>query len=65
MGPPQDLRDLLAIRPAWAPAPLDEVEPAEAIMRRFVSTAMSLGALSPEAHAALSVAMNEIGARSN
>ncbi|HSR24668.1 MAG TPA: glutamate synthase large subunit, partial [Candidatus Eisenbacteria bacterium] len=65
MGPPQDLRDLLEIRPAPAPVPLDQVEPAPDICRRFVSTAMSLGALSPEAHAALAVAMNEIGARSN
>ncbi|HXM54979.1 MAG TPA: glutamate synthase large subunit [Candidatus Dormibacteraeota bacterium] len=65
MGPPQDLRDLLEIRPAAAPVPLDEVEPAADICRRFVSTAMSLGALSPEAHAALAIAMNEIGARSN
>jgi glutamate synthase domain-containing protein 2/glutamate synthase domain-containing protein 3 len=65
MGPPQDLRDLLEIRPAAEPVPLDEVEPATEIRRRFVSTAMSLGALSPEAHAALAIAMNEIGARSN
>jgi glutamate synthase domain-containing protein 2/glutamate synthase domain-containing protein 3 len=65
MGPPQDLRDLLEILPAATPVPLDEVEPATEIRRRFVSTAMSLGALSPEAHAALAIAMNEIGARSN
>jgi glutamate synthase (ferredoxin) len=65
MGPPQDLRDLLEVRPAAVPVPLDEVEPAEEIRKRFVSTAMSLGALSPEAHAALAIAMNEIGARSN
>jgi glutamate synthase (ferredoxin) len=65
MGPPQDLRDLLEIRPAAEPAPLDVVEPAGAILRRFVSTAMSLGALSPEAHAALAIAMNQVGARSN
>jgi glutamate synthase (ferredoxin) len=65
MGPPQDLRDLLAIRPAPTPIPLDQVEPAAEICRRFVSTAMSLGALSPEAHAVLAVAMNESGARSN
>ena len=65
MGPPQDLRDLLEVRPAPAPISLDEVEPAVEIRKRFVSTAMSLGALSPEAHAALAIAMNEIGARSN
>jgi glutamate synthase domain-containing protein 2/glutamate synthase domain-containing protein 1/glutamate synthase domain-containing protein 3 len=65
MGPPQDLRDLLEIRPAPAPIPVEEVEPAVEIRKRFVSTAMSLGALSPEAHATLAIAMNEIGARSN
>src|SRR5207253_1563744 len=65
MGPPQDLRDLLEISPAPTPVPLEEVEPAAQILRRFVSTAMSLGALSPEAHTALAVAMNEMGARSN
>jgi glutamate synthase domain-containing protein 2/glutamate synthase domain-containing protein 1/glutamate synthase domain-containing protein 3 len=65
MGPPQDLRDLLDVRPAPAPVPLAEVEPAIDIARRFVSTAMSLGALSPEAHTALAIAMNEMGARSN
>src|SRR5207249_2575570 len=50
---------------AVAPIPLDEVEPAEAIRRRFVSTAMSLGALSPEAHRTLAIGMNRMGARSN
>jgi glutamate synthase domain-containing protein 2 len=48
-----------------SPTPLDEVEPASEIVKRFVSTAMSLGALSPEAHEALALAMNQIGARSN
>ncbi|HXW97456.1 MAG TPA: glutamate synthase large subunit, partial [Gemmatimonadales bacterium] len=57
-------RDLLEIR-RGTPIPLDDVEPAETIMKRFVSAAMSLGALSPEAHATLSIAMNRIGARSN
>ncbi len=65
MGPPQELRDLLEIVPAPVPAPLEEVEPATEIRKRFISTAMSLGALSPEAHATLAVAMNEMGARSN
>ena len=65
MGPPQELRDLLEVRPTAAPVPLEDVEPAADIRRRFVSTAMSLGALSPEAHTALAIAMNEIGARSN
>jgi glutamate synthase (ferredoxin) len=61
---PAGPRDLLGFRQG-KPVPLDEVEPAEDIRRRFVSSAMSLGALSPEAHATLSIAMNRIGARSN
>src|SRR6058998_3052497 len=61
---PASPRDLLAFR-AVAPIPLDEVEPAEEIRRRFVSTAMSLGALSPEAHRTLAIGMNRMGARSN
>jgi glutamate synthase (ferredoxin) len=61
---PLSLRHLLGLR-TGTPVPLDEVEPVEAIRTRFVSTAMSLGALSPEAHATLAVAMNRIGARSN
>src|SRR4051794_20156539 len=61
---PASLRDLLGFRYA-KPMPLDEVEPVEEIRRRFVSSAMSLGALSPEAHTTLSIAMNRIGARSN
>jgi glutamate synthase (ferredoxin) len=65
MGPPAELRDLLEIQPAGAPAPLEEVEPATEIRRRFTATAMSLGALSPEAHTTLAVAMNQMGARSN
>ena len=47
------------------PISIDEVEPAEAIYPRFDTAAMSLGALSPEAHEALAVAMNELGGRSN
>ena len=62
--PPASPRDLLTIR-TGTPIPLDEVEPAEAIRRRFVSTAMSLGALSPEAHRTLAIGMNRMGARSN
>src|SRR6266704_3230092 len=61
---PASPRDLLAFR-AVPPIQLDEVEPAEAIRRRFVSTAMSLGALSPEAHRTLAIGMNRMGARSN
>ena len=61
---PAGPRDLLAFRAA-PPIPLEEVEPVEAIRRRFISSAMSLGALSPEAHATLAIGMNRMGARSN
>ncbi|MDH3441922.1 MAG: glutamate synthase large subunit, partial [Gammaproteobacteria bacterium] len=63
--PVATLRDLLRINNQRPPVPLDEVEPAEDIMMRFDSAGMSLGALSPEAHEALAIAMNRIGARSN
>ena len=63
--PPSTFRDLLALKPARAPLPIEEVEPAEAILARFDSAGMSLGALSPEAHEALAIAMNRLGARSN
>ena len=59
------LRDLLALKLPEAPVPLDEVEPIDNILRRFDSAGMSLGALSPEAHEALAMGMNQIGARSN
>ncbi|MEX0431186.1 glutamate synthase large subunit [Spiribacter insolitus] len=58
------LRDLLCVRETEA-IPLDEVEPLENILKRFDSAGMSLGALSPEAHEALSIAMNRLGGRSN
>jgi len=63
--PVATLRDLMKIAPAGQPVPLDEVEPVEDILPRFDSAGMSLGALSPEAHEALAIAMNRIGARSN
>jgi glutamate synthase (NADPH/NADH) large chain len=63
--PPSALRDLLGPQPLGAPIPLDEVEPVETILKRFDSAGMSLGALSPEAHEALAIAMNRLGARSN
>ncbi len=65
MDRPQSLRELLVLQGSDTPAPVDEVEPATEIVKRFVSTAMSLGALSPEAHEALALAMNQMGARSN
>jgi len=58
------LRGLFRFRPA-TPVPLAEVEPAEAIMRRFVTGAMSFGSISREAHETIAIAMNRIGARSN
>src|SRR5579885_1889216 len=62
--PATSIRDLLTFRPGQ-PVPLEEVEPAEKIIQRFVSTAMSLGALSPEAHLTLTLGVNRVGARSN
>ncbi len=62
--PPTAVRDLLEPVPQ-TPVPLDEVEPAEAILARFVISAMSFGALSREAHEALAVAAARVGARSN
>ena len=59
------LRDLFILRAVSAPISVDEVEPVEAITPRFDSAAMSLGALSPEAHEVLAQAMNNIGGRSN
>ncbi|HEX3123146.1 MAG TPA: glutamate synthase large subunit [Rhodanobacteraceae bacterium] len=62
---PSALRDLLEIKSSLQPIPLDEVEPVEAILKRFDSAGMSLGALSPEAHESIAIAMNRLGARSN
>jgi glutamate synthase domain-containing protein 2/glutamate synthase domain-containing protein 3 len=61
---PATVRDLLTLRPA-TPIAIDEVEPMEAIRARFISSAMSLGSLSPEAHETISMAMNRMQARSN
>ncbi|MEQ8205805.1 MAG: glutamate synthase large subunit [Woeseia sp.] len=63
--PVATFRDLMAEQPLGAPVPIDEVESVEDILKRFDSAGMSLGALSPEAHEALAIAMNRIGARSN
>jgi glutamate synthase domain-containing protein 2/glutamate synthase domain-containing protein 3 len=59
------LRGLIAIKPAKAPIPLAEVEPWTRIVQRFKTGAMSYGSISKEAHEALAIAMNRIGARSN
>ena len=64
-NPPIHLRDLLAIKPIGAPVQLEEVESITSIRKRFVTPGMSLGALSPEAHKTLNVAMNRIGAKSD
>lgn len=63
--PGMELRDLLALEPLGEPVPVESVEPAALIMQRFVSAAMSLGALSSETHTALAEAMNRIGGLSN
>ncbi|NRB37014.1 MAG: glutamate synthase large subunit [Pseudomonadales bacterium] len=59
------LRDLMALSEDQAPIAIDDVESIDAILKRFDSAGMSLGALSPEAHEALATAMNRLGARSN
>jgi glutamate synthase domain-containing protein 2/glutamate synthase domain-containing protein 1/glutamate synthase domain-containing protein 3 len=64
-SPLSQLRDLLEPVASSSPVPIEEVEPAEKIMLRFNTAAMSLGALSPEAHETLAIAMNRIGGRSN
>ena len=63
---PHSLRNLLEFVPLPSgPVPIEEVEPIEEIRRRFTTAGMSLGALSPEAHEALAIAMNRIGGKSN
>ena len=64
-NPPIHLRDLLELKPLGAPIPIEQVESITAIRKRFVTPGMSLGALSPEAHKTLNVAMNRIGAKSD
>jgi glutamate synthase (NADPH/NADH) large chain len=59
------LRGLFEIRLAGPPVPLDEVEPAKEIVKRFATGAMSLGSISTEAHTTLAIAMNRIGGKSN
>ncbi|GAA5116612.1 glutamate synthase large subunit [Luteolibacter yonseiensis] len=63
---PVAIKDLIEFSPAsGGPVPLDEVESMESIRRRFTTAAMSLGALSPEAHETLAIAMNRIGGKSD
>jgi len=59
------LRGLFEIQPAGAPVPLEEVESAKEIVKRFATGAMSLGSISTEAHSTLAIAMNRIGGKSN
>ena len=61
--PPIYLRDLLEFNFAKEPMPVDQVEAITEIRKRFVTPGMSLGALSPEAHETLAIAMNRIGAK--
>ena len=63
--PPTYPRDLLAMRPAGPPVPLNEVEPATAILRRFSTGAMSHGSIAAEAHETIAIAMNRLGGKSN
>ena len=63
---PITIKDLLEFRTDEAKAiPVEEVEPAEDIVKRFTTAAMSLGALSPEAHETLAIAMNRLGGKSD
>ncbi|KAE9630937.1 glutamate synthase large subunit [Parasedimentitalea maritima] len=64
-NPPIHLRDLLDFKPLGKAVPIEEVESITSIRKRFVTPGMSLGALSPEAHKTLNVAMNRIGAKSD
>ena len=59
------IRGLMNFRLAETPVPLDEVEPAKEIVKRFATGAMSFGSISREAHTTLAIAMNRIGGKSN
>jgi glutamate synthase (NADPH/NADH) large chain len=59
------LRGLFRIKESDQPLPLEEVEPAKEIVKRFATGAMSLGSISHEAHSTLAIAMNRIGGKSN
>ncbi|MGL1957747.1 MAG: glutamate synthase large subunit [Colwellia sp.] len=63
--PTATLRDLLALKDDCEPIDLSQVEPESEMYKRFDSAAMSIGALSPEAHEALAIAMNRLGGSSN
>ena len=59
------LRGLMDLKPGPKPVPIEEVEPVEAIVRRFKTGAMSYGSISKEAHETLAIAMNRLGGKSN
>jgi glutamate synthase (NADPH) large chain len=59
------LRGLFDLKPAGPPVPIEEVEPAEELFKRFKTGAMSFGSISAEAHETLAIAMNRIGGKSN
>ena len=59
------IRGLMEFKPADKPVPIEEVEPAAEIVKRFSTGAMSFGSISHEAHSTLAIAMNRIGGRSN
>src|SRR3989475_1088740 len=61
----QMLRGMFDFQPAGKPVPLEEVEPAANIVKRFATVAMSFGSISKEAHETLAIAMNRIGGKSN
>ena len=63
--PISNLRDTLVFKSSNTSVSLDEVEPPENLYKRFDSAAMSIGALSPEAHEALAIGMNKLGGNSN
>ncbi|QTH71915.1 glutamate synthase large subunit [Pseudoalteromonas xiamenensis] len=63
--PVTTIRDMFKLNTEQQAISIDEVEPAEALYKRFDSAAMSIGALSPEAHEALAIAMNRLGGYSN
>lgn len=64
-GQPSTLRGLLELEFIADPLPLSEIEPSQEIVKRFTTGAMSLGAISKEAHETLAIAMNRMGAKSN
>ena len=59
------LRGLMKLKKSAAPVPLEDVEPAKEIVKRFTTGAMSFGSISKEAHETLAIAMNRIGGKSN